>query len=209
MGARSWLRVSALPRSRVPCILGARARGNANFIQDRGNAEREIIGTLNSRSCRETTGHKAPLPRRHTRTQVCPPLVVKDNPAVPLPPPWKHPQVVAFGINQTSPLPPHPLYWQLQKHRNAKQERGSAGERKNISYRDAGAWNAKEISRNAGTRNAKAHRNARPSLIIGVVEPFQLDLALAPACQDAGSGTTFSSNTSSSSVVHHFCHKKR
>ena len=61
--------------------------------------------------------------------------------------------------------------------------------------------------RSAGTRNAKAHRNARPSLIIGVVEPFQLDLALAPACQDAGSGSTFSSNTSSSSVVHHFCHK--
>ena len=36
MGARSWFRVPALPRSRVPGILGTRARGNANFIQERG-----------------------------------------------------------------------------------------------------------------------------------------------------------------------------
>ena len=53
----------AFLRSRVPGILGSRARENANFIQDRGNAERERIGTLYSRSCKETTGQKAPPPR--------------------------------------------------------------------------------------------------------------------------------------------------
>ena len=55
MGVRSWFRVPELPRSRVPGILGTRARGNANFIQERGNAERERIGTLNSRSSEEMT----------------------------------------------------------------------------------------------------------------------------------------------------------
>ena len=40
-------------RSRVPGIWGMRARGNANFIQERGNTEREQIGTLISRSCEE------------------------------------------------------------------------------------------------------------------------------------------------------------
>ena len=47
-------------RSRVPGILGRRARGNANFIQERGNAERKRIGTLNSRSCEDMTGHAPP-----------------------------------------------------------------------------------------------------------------------------------------------------
>ena len=42
-------------RSRVPGILGTRARGNSNFIQERGNAESERIGTLNSRSSEEMT----------------------------------------------------------------------------------------------------------------------------------------------------------
>ena len=46
-------RVPALPRSRVLCILGTRARGNANFVQERGNMERERIGMLISRSCGE------------------------------------------------------------------------------------------------------------------------------------------------------------
>ena len=50
-------------RSRVPGIIGTRSRGNANFIQDRGNAERKRIGTLNLRSCKELTGHRPPLPR--------------------------------------------------------------------------------------------------------------------------------------------------
>ena len=54
-GARSYFCVPALLRSRVPGILGTRARGNANFIQERGNAERERIGTLNSRSSEEIT----------------------------------------------------------------------------------------------------------------------------------------------------------
>ena len=40
-------------RSRVPGILGTRARGNANFVQERGNMERERIGMLISRSCGE------------------------------------------------------------------------------------------------------------------------------------------------------------
>ena len=43
----------AFPHARVPGILGTRARGNANFVQERGNAERERIGTLILRSCGE------------------------------------------------------------------------------------------------------------------------------------------------------------
>ena len=45
----------AFPHSRGPGILGTRARGNAHFIQERGNAERERIGTINMRSCEEMT----------------------------------------------------------------------------------------------------------------------------------------------------------
>ena len=47
MGGHSWLHVPALPRSRVPGILGTQACGIANFIQERGNTEHERIGTLN------------------------------------------------------------------------------------------------------------------------------------------------------------------
>ena len=46
MGAHSWFHVSALPRSRVSGILGTWARGITNFVQEPGNAEREIIGKL-------------------------------------------------------------------------------------------------------------------------------------------------------------------
>ena len=42
----------AFLRSCLPGILGTQACGNANFIQDRGNAECERIGTLNLRSCK-------------------------------------------------------------------------------------------------------------------------------------------------------------
>ena len=35
MGVRSWFRVPALWCSRVPGILGMRARGKANFLQER------------------------------------------------------------------------------------------------------------------------------------------------------------------------------
>ena len=45
----------AFPCSRVPGILGTRARENANFIQEHENAKRERIGILNSRSCEEMT----------------------------------------------------------------------------------------------------------------------------------------------------------
>ena len=41
MGVHSWIRVPALLRSLVPGILGKQARGNAHFIQERGNAERK------------------------------------------------------------------------------------------------------------------------------------------------------------------------
>ena len=37
-------------RSRVPVVLGMRARGNAIFFKARGNAEREEVGTLISRA---------------------------------------------------------------------------------------------------------------------------------------------------------------
>ena len=37
-------------RSRVPGVLGTRARGNAIFFKARGNAEREEVGTLISRA---------------------------------------------------------------------------------------------------------------------------------------------------------------
>ena len=46
MGAHSWFRVPALLRS-------WHFFRNANFVQERGNAERERIGTLISRSCEE------------------------------------------------------------------------------------------------------------------------------------------------------------
>ena len=39
--------------SRVPGVLGTWARGYANFVHERGNAERERIGTLILRSCGE------------------------------------------------------------------------------------------------------------------------------------------------------------
>ena len=38
-------------RSRVPGILGKRARGNANFVEERGNAEHQKLGKLITRSC--------------------------------------------------------------------------------------------------------------------------------------------------------------
>ena len=37
-------------RSRVPGVLGTRARGNANFLKESRNVEREDMGTLISRS---------------------------------------------------------------------------------------------------------------------------------------------------------------
>ena len=37
-------------RSRVPGVLGTRARGNAIFFKARGNAEREEVGALISRA---------------------------------------------------------------------------------------------------------------------------------------------------------------
>ena len=37
-------------RSRVPNVLGTRARGNAIFFKARGNAERKEVGTLISRA---------------------------------------------------------------------------------------------------------------------------------------------------------------
>ena len=40
----------AFPRSRIPGVLGTRARGNAIFFKARGNAEREEVGTLISRA---------------------------------------------------------------------------------------------------------------------------------------------------------------
>ena len=46
-----------LSRSCVPGISGTGAHWNANSIQEHGNAEHERIGTLNSRSCAEMTGH--------------------------------------------------------------------------------------------------------------------------------------------------------
>ena len=50
-----WARILgfAFPRSRVPGILGTQARGNANFVQEHGNAECERIGMLILRSCGE------------------------------------------------------------------------------------------------------------------------------------------------------------
>ena len=53
MGARSQFCVRALPRSRNLGIFGTQAHGNANFVQERGNAERERIGTLILCSCGE------------------------------------------------------------------------------------------------------------------------------------------------------------
>ena len=63
MGTRSWIRGPALSRSRVPGILGMRARRNANFVQDRRNAEREETGMLISCSC----GVKVNIPARDTK----------------------------------------------------------------------------------------------------------------------------------------------
>ena len=52
-----WARVPgfAFPCSRVPGILGTRASGNANFIQECRIEERKRIGTPNARSCEEIT----------------------------------------------------------------------------------------------------------------------------------------------------------
>ena len=52
---------------------------------------------------------------------------------------------------------------ELQKHRNAKQVRGSAGEREKHFVQERG--NAK-----AKSRVAEAHRNARSSLVIFLFE---------------------------------------
>ena len=62
-----WARVPgfAFPRARVPGILGARARENANFIQERGR-----IGTLNLRSCEEMTPNRLPASILVHRTRV-------------------------------------------------------------------------------------------------------------------------------------------
>ena len=67
-------------------------------------------------------------------------------------------------------------------------ERGSAGtltleREKKYLYRSAGTrerGNAKAKSRNAGTRDAKALRNARPSLVFRLITPrgFATQLAL-------------------------------
>ena len=43
-----------------------------------------------------------------------------------------------------------------------------------MSYRNAGTWNTKEKSRNADTRNAKAHRNVRPSLVNKILVKYTL-----------------------------------
>ena len=49
---QSWARIPgfAFPRSRVPGVLGTRARGNAIFVKARGNAERNEVGTLTLRA---------------------------------------------------------------------------------------------------------------------------------------------------------------
>ena len=49
---QSWARIPgfAFPHSRVPGVLGTRARGNVIFFKARGNAEREEVGTLISRA---------------------------------------------------------------------------------------------------------------------------------------------------------------
>ena len=71
-------------RSRAPGILGTRVRGNANFMQERGNAEHEGLGTLNSHDCAEMTG--APPSLIHWVKQDCPSAVVKYGPVVIIPP---------------------------------------------------------------------------------------------------------------------------
>ena len=55
MGARSWFRVPVLPRSSHFRNAGARESKFYTGTRERGNAERETIGTLNSRSCEEMT----------------------------------------------------------------------------------------------------------------------------------------------------------
>ena len=47
-GTQRWACILgfAFPRSRVPGILGTRARGNTNFVQELENAEREKTGTF-------------------------------------------------------------------------------------------------------------------------------------------------------------------
>ena len=60
MGACSRFHIPALPRSRH---FRNGARGNTNFIQERGNKEHERIGTLNSRSCAERQDIMLPPPK--------------------------------------------------------------------------------------------------------------------------------------------------
>ena len=59
-------RAFLVSRSCAPGILGTQACRIANFIQERRSPERERIGTLNSRSCAEITGHNAPLSHIHS-----------------------------------------------------------------------------------------------------------------------------------------------
>ena len=62
MGARSWFCAPAFSCSRHFRNAGARERKFYTGTWERGNAERERIGTLNSRSCAEMRGALNPQP---------------------------------------------------------------------------------------------------------------------------------------------------
>ena len=98
-----------------------------------------------------------------------------DDPVIIPPPPngsttkWRHSELTTHPLHCTNfnwqQRATYNLMSELQKLRNAKQERKSVGEREKKSYRNTGVRNTKEKSRNAGTRNATARRDARPYLV--------------------------------------------
>ena len=174
-----WLNVPGLafPRSRVSGILGMRVHGHANFIQ-----ECERKGKLNLRSCEEITQlwcgrggeerwkggivdkiwvwpqtgfppvylytmHSWPGGLWVARWQVDPAHLIR-------------PYTYSTCVMSCTPTP-H-IRSLTQEQRNAKQKCRSTGERKKMLYRNAGTWNAKEKSRNAGTRESKGPQGRMP-----------------------------------------------
>ena len=100
------------PRSRVTNILGTRACGNANFIQERGNLECERIGMLNLRYCEDMIGHAPPhiFTRWNMNARQQWSSLLRSLP-LPSPPPVVDPQVAGFGTYQNLPPPPPIVQW--------------------------------------------------------------------------------------------------
>ena len=172
MGVRSWFCVPALLRSRyfrnagMQIYTGTQKRGT----QKNRNTKFAFLWRDDTvMMCTERRGERGglwtryefdpkPASRQYTRTPR-----TRDEGGLmaswPRPPdPSIHMQCV---IDESHPHPPH-IHSLTQEHRNAKQECKSTGKRKKMSNRNAGIWNMKEKSRNAGTRERKGPQERAP-----------------------------------------------